>query len=200
MKRGLVILAVAFFILFSLIIALISTNLIYAQDNSLKQQQALDLELKTQRFLIQPVEIPDSLKVVVRIVFGLKADENLDTQTLMVMVAIWIGLFTIIAAVLEFLPFLNKGFSRWLGAVIVTCLIGVSGGIKTSAIFLLSLTSGIIDFFVAIAIVVGIVFCANIILNKILAKAKLEQMEIKGLKAGAVTKIQENRFNLGSGI
>lgn len=184
-------------ILIFILVSLVSINLVYAQD-SLKEQQALDIELKkTKSLLEQKIEVPENLKVIARIVFGLKSNEEVDMQTLMVMVAIWIGLFALIAAILEFTPFLNKGFSRWLGAVVMTCLVGVSGGIKISAIFLLSLADifrlgekyGIIKLVLAFIVIGIFVYGVILVLNKILSKAKLEEAEIRGMKAGVGSRI-----------
>lgn len=189
-----------------LLLVLILPIFVYAQEetqeeNTLENLKKAEKDIITKENLLKKnVEIPDNLKILTKIIFGLKENDEIDFSTFIVLIAIWLGLFSIIASVLKFLPFLNEGLQRFLGAVIITCLVAVSGAIKQSAIFYLGFFNifnflskyYILKFVLALVIAFIVVSGVNIILKKMHSSARKIEAEVAGEKAGFGFKLLEN--------
>lgn len=188
-------------ILISLIFIILFLNLFFLAQVQAQEQtniSSTNILNKTTTFLEKKINIPPYLEVTARIILGINSWEQVETQVLMVMLIIWLCVLTLVYMTLQFLPFFNTGFQRFLVALIITCLIGLTEAIKQVALFLFWILdfgflqrTGILKFILAIIIIGIFVFGAGIILNKFLARAKLEEAEIHGIKAGSTVRLLE---------
>ena len=128
MKKGLV-----------LFILLLSVNLflVSAQDQPSQELDNVkkELNLSAGNVLNKEIIIPDNLGFFTRVVFGLSGSSNIDLQTFVVLIAMWIVLFLVIHSILEIAPFFGTGLKSWFGALVITILIALTGAIRTMALF-----------------------------------------------------------------
>jgi hypothetical protein len=136
-------------------------------------------------------EIPQSLQIVTKILFGI--EKTLTVSSFIVIIGLWLIALLIIADVLKFAPFF-KGIKAWLGAVIISLIIGVSGGFKGAANFFLSIgdTIDIVGelpiltlVFTILILLVG-TFLILYLLRLMRRKIEIYTNENKGMDAGAV--------------
>jgi len=92
---------------------------------------------KTNEVLAKEIQVPENWKIPARIVFGLKADDPVDLQTFIVLVAIWFSCLIFMKYVVELMPIIGEGsgLRQWFSAIVVTLLIAVSGGLLLAADF-----------------------------------------------------------------
>jgi len=120
--------------------------------------------------ITKEIEIPDSLQILARIIFGIK-DEKIQLNLLMINLGVWILFLIIIFKVSEFIPFLDKSSTllKILFSAIVTMLASLTGAISlvVSNLFgLATLFKALEDFsslatVIVIVILVGIFWVAN---------------------------------------
>ena len=71
--------------------------------------------------------------------FGLKPEDKVDFSTLIILIAIWAGFLYLMTYLFSLMPFMNKGVPKFLGAIVVTCLVAISGGLLAMASFFLDI-------------------------------------------------------------
>ena len=108
MKRWFVLLAVL----------LLMSNFVLAQDSEEGVKE------KSNELLEKEVNIPENLRSITRVVFGLEKDEVIDFQRVVILIGVFIMLLILAKSVLELTPFLNEGVISWAGAVVVLLLAG----------------------------------------------------------------------------
>jgi len=201
MKRGALI--------FSLIlICLILASSVYAQEQPVNQTQndsnksvdiknkANEVTTKINNALEKEIIVPDSLQGFARVLFGLKPEDKVDFNTLIILLAIWAGFLYLMIYIFSLMPFMNKGFSRILGAIVVTCLVAIPGGLLAMASFFLDIGRAI-NFFerlwaplkflsvlFSIIIAAVIVFLFGYVVRVLKDKAEIEEAEVIGMKVG----------------
>jgi len=94
------------------------------------------LSQNTNSILEKQISIPENLQIPARILFGLQQSENIEFSVFIVLIAIWIFFFALLKIILEVVPFFGDGWKSWAGGIVITCLIAITGAIKTSAEFL----------------------------------------------------------------
>ena len=157
--------------LFCLILILI-IPFINSQDNTtLIDEQKFNLD-KIDVFFNpeKSITIPDGLKIPVQIIFGISGE--ITIQVFIVLIAVWIILFILIAQIITFTPFFKWAIIKWLSSFIIIILIAISGAIKSITILFLNLANlfGILEENAGIAIFIALMI-AGILgygLNKIL--------------------------------
>ena len=202
MKKEIIIAICLFAVIFSLIFVSAQEKQEQTDETgSFDEIKKAEKELiEKENLLKKEVVIPENLKLIAKLVFGLNENDKLDFSLFIILIAIWLGLFSIIAMMLKFLPFLNEGFQRFIGAIVITCLVAVSGAIKQSAVFYLSFLDifhiaekyGILKFILALFIAIIFFYGVNIVLGKMHSSAKLVEAEVAGEKAGFGFKLLEN--------
>ncbi len=192
-----------------LLVSFVSFNLVHAQEPGVgeefgeglgeipqevektSEKVSSELDSKTQEFLQQNIEIPPALKNFV--VGFFKPDKEINFSEMIIMFALFIFIFILFTSLFEFMPFMNQGFQKWVGAFIVTCLAAVSGGIYFGAQFLFSL-GNIFDVLnrwgpakvIFILVILGFIFFALKYLLRILKESSsIANAQSEGIKAAA---------------
>ena len=91
-----------------------------------------DFQSYSNNLLSKQITIPDYLQGPTKVIFGLE-DNSIDLQNFIVLFSIWFFLIFLIQAILEIVPFFGEGFKSWLGAIIITLLISITGSITKVA-------------------------------------------------------------------
>ena len=201
MKKGILIFSLIF-------ICLILASSIYAQEQLANQAQndsnksvdiknkANEVTTKINNVLEKEIIVPDSLQGFARVLFGLKPEHKIDFSTLIILIAIWAGFVTLMSYLFSLMPFMNKGVPKFLGAIVVTCLVAISGGLLAMASFFLDI-GRLINFFerlwaplkflslvFSIIIAAVIVFLFSYVVRILKDKAEIEEAEAVGMKVG----------------
>ena len=113
------------------------------------------------------IKIHDSLELPARILLGIPRGETVHIEILIVLVSLWIAMFMLILGVLQLTPFMKEGYVRFLGALIVTSLISMTGVLLLLVNYLFSLLDFLnwIEKLGAWQIVLGIIVGTLIILG-----------------------------------
>jgi len=127
MKKGIIIC-----LLFVLLIGFVYAEEAASQEVNTNVNAEKDFQSYSNNLLSKQITIPDYLQNPTRIIFGLE-NSDIDLQNFIVLLSIWIFLVFLIQAILEIIPFLGEGFKSWLGAIIITLLISISGMIRNAA-------------------------------------------------------------------
>src|SRR3989344_296380 len=93
---------------------------------------------KTNEALAKEITIPENLQIFARVLFGLKADEKVDLQTLVTALALWVIAFLLIH---EGIGLFFKGGKGWAIGAIVTIIGSSAGGITVILGFLVWLST-----------------------------------------------------------
>ena len=162
---------------------------------------AADVENKSLNFSIannnvnnaleKDIQIPESLKSVVAVVFGIK-EGSIDAADFIILVCLWVMLLLLIHEAVSIAPIFEKQYLSWSVAVIITLLIAITGAIRTMADFFFGiggfikiLSEWTILKLVFTLILVGILFYgASYLLGLLRRKATIESEEEKGVQEG----------------
>lgn len=159
---------------------------------------------KTDTVLEQDIIVPENLQIFARIIFGVQGE--IPLQIFIILVGIWIVLFILIASILKLTPFF-EGFKAWIGGAVITCLIAITGTIRSLAIFSFNFGNffgflekwSVLKIVVALVIVGILFYGASIILKLINKSSMLNKAEMAGVKAGAGVKMMKETFEEGTG-
>lgn len=203
-----------------LVILFLLNSFVYAVDNGANDNTAGDSNLpadigrgvegvkdigsKTESTLEQDVIIPENLQIPARIIFGLQGEITL--QEFIVLVCVWIMFFLVISSILKITPFF-EGWKAWIGGIVITCLIAITGTVRSIAIFFFSIGNifGFLEkwsplkIIFAIILAIIIIYCASIVTKIINKKLMLERAEIAGAKAGAGVKMAKEMYEQETG-
>lgn len=198
MKKELII---SVLLVFALLLLVNLNNVRAQEDDSLKDLQNLDIQLQKQNmsFLEKDITVPENLQLVAKAVFGLDNNKKVSFSEFVVMAALWFLVFSVISNLLRGIYFMSEGVTRWLGAVVITCLIAVSGVIKSISriifnffdMFTFFTKLGFLKLIFALIIVGGIIYVVNMFVNKLYSQAKLEEAKMRGFKAGVGSRLRE---------
>jgi len=93
---------------------------------------------KTNEILAKEIQIPEKYQKIARLVFGLKEGAPIDLQTFIILVVVWLGCLITMKFFADILP--SSNLKKWAGAVIVTLLMAISGGLLLATQFFLDLS------------------------------------------------------------
>ncbi len=199
MKRGVILILFVFVILFS--VNVINVRAQEADDSNFGAMKELDIQLQKQNMslLEKDIEVPEDLQLVARVVFGLKTNEEITLSEFVVMVVIWFLIFSVVTNLLRGIYFMSEGVTRWLGGVVITCLIAVSGVVKSASVIIFNFFDmftffaklGFLKLIFALIIVGAIIYIVNVFINKQYSKSKLEEHYVRGMKAGVGSRLRE---------
>ncbi|MBU2562609.1 MAG: hypothetical protein KKF68_03040 [Nanoarchaeota archaeon] len=137
------------------------------------------------------IYIPENVEFFTRILFGLTSREPIEFQTLIILITLWLMFLLILHSMIELIS--PGSWKSWLGAIILTCLMSITGAVKSMAIFFLNLGSffSILEQWSPLKIGFGIItiiilfFLLNLILGIIKETIMMGRSVADGLKAGA---------------
>jgi len=134
MRKGLIVLGFVFVLLIGFVMAVENySNYLAdsAQDLGDVGEEIGDVSSeikgKSDEILAKQIEIPDNLKFLTRIVFGLREDTKIDLQTFVILIGLWIFLLLLIV---NFFDVFFSGWKKWVAGLVVTCLIAITGAIR----------------------------------------------------------------------
>jgi len=138
------------------------------------------------------IQIPDVWKPVVRVVLGLKDKDSVSFQTLVILSAIWISLFFILQNAFEALSLFSNKLMSWVIALVVSLILGITGAIKESSIFIFDLLSifsfleknPIIQLIVFLALAIVVVFAVVWYSKKSKRDSDVQRAAVFGRKTG----------------
>lgn len=187
-----------------LVSLILISSFIVAEDNDVKDNQDTnlpedvgkgvegikDIKGKTEKALEENIKVPENLQVPARIIFGIKGEISL--QHFIVLLAVWIMLFLIISSILKITPFF-EGWKSWVGAVVITCLVAISGAIRSVSIFFLNLGNSfeflekwsVLKIVFALIIVAILFYGVSILIKMLNRKVMISEAEQAGMEAGA---------------
>ncbi|MBI2452312.1 hypothetical protein HYV50_04530 [Candidatus Pacearchaeota archaeon] len=192
-----------FIILFFLFLNL---NLVNSAEEILNGTGNVDIKTGTNNILEKEIGIPENLEIFSRVLFGLKAGDKVDLQALVILIGLLVISLMLMKTIIEFMPFFENSLRGWLGAVIITLLIGVSGGFLLMADFLLDLGSlfglleewGLARVVISLLLLVGFFYLITTFIKFIKNKATVAEMEATGRNIGvasAIGKIQRETLD-----
>jgi len=143
----------------------------------------------------QSIKVPDNLQIPAKVIFGITGE--IEFQLFIILITIWIILVLLIAQILKFVPVIKQGVASWLAAIVITCLIALSGGLNQAVLFIFSLGNffGILEKWPAIGVVVsiGIIiilgYGLTILLKLLRKRVELDEAEVKGRDVKTMTEI-----------
>ena len=132
------------FLFILLILLIISTPLILAQNTTQNSSETSELEKKeiknpfekSNELLIKESELAQ--KEFIKTIFNIKPDEKITQEKIIVMICIFIAFLIILKNILIIVPFF-EGKKSWLGAIIITFLASLGGAINIFTDFLFNL-------------------------------------------------------------
>ena len=83
------------------------------------------------------VTLPESFVQPIRLIFSIPLGEDITLSYLIVLIAMYIFMLLVVLSLIQFVPFFS-GAKAWIGAIVISLLISISGGVRESATFLLS--------------------------------------------------------------
>ena len=178
-------------IIFSIIVLLISPIVILAAEAP-ADSTALGLRQRSNEALEGEVKIPESLQLLTRVLFGIKEEKPVTFQELVILIATFFIFFFIIKSIVSLVPLFETTAKSIFVGLIVTALIGTSGGLLLFVSFMVGLGSffGLIKDFEVLTLIISIIllliaglFIANL-LDKIKSKGQVAQAEAEGFQAG----------------
>lgn len=163
MKKEITIL-ILIIILFSTVVTSINTS----------KNNASEIELDKVKNKLNPeiYDLPPELETITKVIFNIKTSALVSISKFVVLLAFFLMLFYIIKDTLDLAPFLNKGWQKYAGSLIITLLISITGTINNMAKFFFSLRGDLewIKDFGFFSIIIGIIlagivlFCAHYVL------------------------------------
>lgn len=187
-------------IVLSFILILISS--IVLAEVGIPENPLADLKLnntnitgKVDSTLNKDIVIPEGLQLIARVLFGIK-EGTISFDNLIVLLAIWAGFLYLLYQVVAFIPFFDKGVIKIIAAIVINCLISITGGMWQTYLLFYNL-GDMLNFFVKLhpalkflsfifsIIIAGVVFFLfAYIAKKIKKKTDVEEARAVGFAAG----------------
>jgi cbb3-type cytochrome oxidase subunit 3 len=168
-------------VLVLLILVLLAVNVYALGENDANQDAPADPEAGGNFWSAgdQDVDIPPNLQFAARVLFGLKTDQDVSFNLLIVIISVLGGFVILIHSILRFVPIFKKEWVMWAVAVVVTLLASSTGGFIAFASMLFGFSAKV-EFLnkwsMAYAFVtLVLIFLLAIGLNKLLKKMKKAQ-------------------------
>ncbi len=160
------------------------------KDTSEKVSESLSKNVSES--LSKEIEIPENLRFISKILFGIESNEEIKLDAFLVYAALWVFLLLVIRNLLEFSAFF-EGWKSWLGSITVTSIISITGALNPAANFFFGFGDifGILNKWSPLKtafalILIAVIFVAlNIILRAFKDYFVIGKAYEEGLKAGA---------------
>ena len=198
MKKEVMLLAIFFLLIIPFAAAQNSSEL----TDQIKNASSIDVKAQTNKALATEVKIPENIKPIVKILFGI--DENMPFSKFVVYLMVWLLIFLIIFQTVKMMPFFKKGLIQFIAALAISILAGNLGGIE--AVVNLYYDLGIakfIDtaspgaFFLAAVIIIVAYLVISRILSKISISLNKGEIDSSAVEAGTgykMLRILSNTF------
>jgi len=177
---------------------LVLLNFVHAQNTEdiTKEAKNISDELKKKSAeIIETEKATEEIQKFTEVFF--RVDRTITFSEFVIMAVLFFFIFLLLSYIFPFMPFLNSGIGKWLGSLVVACLVAISGGIYYGAFWLFGLLDSI-DFLVKlgpaktfiILIFIVIIGVALIYVLKLFkGKFEKEQAEMEGMEAGFAVRI-----------
>lgn len=166
-----------------------------------------DIGSKTNTALATDIKVPENLQIFARVIFGIKGE--IPLQIFIVLACVWTVLFVLISGIIKITPLFGRGnVIPWVIGFIVTCLVSLSGAVRSVAVFLFNLGNifGFLEKWSALKIVIAIIISAlfawggSILIKKINESVMSDKAETVGAEAGAGARMMKESFKQATGI
>jgi magnesium-transporting ATPase (P-type) len=155
----------------------------------------------TNQVLNQTVVIPENLQIITRVLFGLEKDDKVDLQKFIILIGVWIFVLLFLIRLFPFVPFFGTNARAFLGAIIVSLLIALSGGFLFITFFLVDLGNsfGILKNFKIASLAIAFIFLSALffilalLLKKIKKKIGTDQARRTGQEIGFASVVGKNK-------
>ena len=182
MKRGLSLIFLSLILLSTLVLAAETNASAFASSNT-----ALEKE----------VELPAAAEFFARIFLGIKPEEPVTSQVFVVLVVCFIIFFLILKDIISLVPFLQESWKRWIGALIITSLVGLSRGLIVFAMWVTDLMNAIefltrtkvIGLIILFLLLFVILMLFNMIKKTIEMKIRPEIAKEQGYQEGIIDRL-----------
>jgi len=156
---------------------------------------------KSNELLSQQISLPPGIEPTFRVIFGLKAEQTIDVQTITILACIWTTFFLILQSILLMVPFFGEGWKSWVGGAIITTLISLTGTLNS----LVEIFLGFGNFFqglstwrifklgATIIILIILLLGARSITKIFKEKYEVEKAKTQGFKLGLMQAKEEAR-------
>jgi hypothetical protein len=132
------------------------------------------------------ITIPEPLEIPARILLGIPRGETAPIEIFIVLISLWISMFMLIFGILHLAPFMEAGYVRFLGAVVIMSLISMTGVILMLVNYLFDLLNffdwieklGVWQIVLGIVVCVLVIFVVKKIMNFFGLKVKQEQDDV----------------------
>lgn len=164
---------------------------IYAQAAAANPPAASNFQESTNKILEADIVIPENLQIFSKFLFGLEG--TIEVQNLIILLALWVVILLLIQSIIGIIPLFGEGWKSWTAAVIITCLISITGAIQNSAQFFFFGLRNIFSsigkygfFFLALNLIILIFFAwgAKKLLVMLKNKARVEMKKQQGFEEG----------------
>lgn len=162
-------------------------------DIAVKAEEAGEgIKAATEKTLDQEIILPEWLDKPVKVLFHIK-DETITLERLIVLLAIFVGLLLVISDILKLVPFFKKTWQSFLGGVIVTIIIAVTGVVNNIVRFIFDFVNifdwlnkmGPLKIIFGLVVAIILIIIAKIVLKVINHKMMLSKAEHHGIRAAA---------------
>jgi uncharacterized membrane protein len=187
-------------IIITFLALLILPMIVYAEENV---TQGKGFKETTNAALEKQVTVPDSLQVLARILFGIKSDNPINFQKLVILFAGFLVIFFIIRDILRVMPiFQGSALSNATG-IVITSIVGVSGGLLAFSDLMLSLGSmfgllsewEVFGLILTLIILLILLFAIDSLTVMIRRESKISEAERKATEAGAAISMWAKLMN-----
>ena len=176
-----------------ILLLILATTLVLAQDpdtqpNTDAADLAGSLDDQTEDLLKREVDIPKILEIPAKVLFGI--EDGITWQHLIIVLGVWIGFFIVILNIMDLLPFMNKGFVKFAGALVITAITSITGALNIIATFFFDVAGffdwvgswGPLQIIIAVLIAGIVIFLVQWVTKKIGNRNKIEKAELSGKK------------------
>ena len=158
----------------------------------------LDDELSSNKFLEKEIEIPKSLQLISKVIFGLKDTSLITLDKLIILLSVWLAFFIIMTDILKFSSF--QAGTRWALSFCLIILMSVIGVINGISLLIFNLSDSVKwieslgSFWIIIVILAtsAILYLASTLIGSkknsaLIEKARASGMQVKNLISQAKT-------------
>lgn len=137
-----------------------------------------------------------AIEPLARKIFAISPNENFDFSYLMVLISLFILVFSILASIIQFVPFIGKGFTSHISAFIICLIASMTGGIKSGAVMFMGAAMGNVSNTTKIVFVMVSIIAALLVYlsaDKLLKKFAIDKAHTLGERLGFNQKLEEKK-------
>jgi hypothetical protein len=181
------------FILISILLML-TISLILAEkptDKEEVEKSGENILEKQNEILSKEIKVPEKIEGPIKIIFGLKEQDKLNMQLLIILLCLWLFFLLIFHNIVQLIE--TDKTSKWIGALIPTLILSATGAIRSAAIPIINISEfftileklGPLTLGIGIITIIASYYILNIIIGIIKESLILGRAVSDGIKAGA---------------